>query len=136
LENHLEDLFGICKVRYQRAAITEGHSQPDFLFPGQEQYRDKRFNALHLTMLGVKSTCKDRWRQVLAEAERIKRKHLFTLETSISVNQTNEMQANLLQLIVPNSLQNTYSNTQRAWLLDLAGFISLVRKRQVNAGLA
>jgi hypothetical protein len=136
LENHLEDLFGICKVRCQRAAITEGRSQPDFLFPGQEQYRDHAFNPLHLTMLGVKSTCKDRWRQVLAEAARITRKHLFTLETSISLNQTNEMQANLLQLVVPQGLQNTYSELQRTWLLDLAGFIALVRARQENAGLA
>ena len=87
-------------------------------------------------MLGVKSTCKDRWRQVLAEAARIQRKHLFTLETSISLNQTNEMQANLLQLVVPRGLQDTYSEQQRTWLLDLAGFITLVRGRQENAGLA
>jgi hypothetical protein len=28
-------------------------------------------------MPGVKSTCKDRWRQVLAEADRIDHKHLL-----------------------------------------------------------
>jgi hypothetical protein len=30
-------------------------------------------------MLGVKTTCSDRWRQVLAEADRIQLKHLLTL---------------------------------------------------------
>jgi hypothetical protein len=87
-------------------------------------------------MLGVKSTCKDRWRQVLSEAARIDRKHLLTLETSISTNQTNEMRANKLQLVVPRGLQNTYDDAQKAWLLDLAGFIGTIRGKQAKAGLA
>jgi hypothetical protein len=85
-------------------------------------------------MLGVKSTCKDRWRQVLAEAMRIERKHLLTLETSISVNQTDEMQTNRLQLVIPRSLYDTYSDAQRTWLQDLAGFIGTVREKQFRRG--
>ena len=135
LENHLEVIFSVCKIRYQRSAITEGHSRPDFLFPGEAQYRDRKFDSSHLTMLGVKSTCKDRWRQVLAEAARIDRKHLLTLEISISANQTGEMQANHLQLVIPRSLHSTYSDMQKSWLLDLAGFIDTVRRNQVQAGL-
>ena len=42
-------------------------------------------------MLAVKSTCKDRWRQILAEADRLPVKHLLTLEPGISVAQTDEM---------------------------------------------
>ena len=42
-------------------------------------------------MLGAKSTCKDRWRQVLAEDEKISRKHLLTLEPGISEPQTHQM---------------------------------------------
>ncbi|MEJ1958214.1 MAG: type II restriction endonuclease [Nitrosomonadales bacterium] len=87
------------KVRYSRTAITENKSKPDFIFPGQTEYHNPAFNPLNLTMLGVKSTCKDRWRQVLAEADRIKRKHLLTLEAAISTNQTDEMQAKDLQLV-------------------------------------
>ena len=136
LENHLEEVFQTCKIRYGRHAITEGRSQPDFLFPGREEYRDEHFDPIYLTMLGVKSTCKDRWRQVLAEAERIKRKHLFTLETSISVNQTCEMQTNKLQLVVPEGLHSTYTESQRTWLLNLAEFITVIRERQLAAGLA
>jgi hypothetical protein len=135
LENHLENIFGACRIRFQRSATTEGRSRPDFLFPGMEQYGDRTFDSLLLTMLGVKSTCKDRWRQVLAEATRIERKHLLTLETSISINQTNEMQTNRLQLVIPRSLHDTYSNAQRAWLQDLAGFIGTVREKQFQAGL-
>ena len=135
LENHLEDIFTTCRIRFQRSATTEGRSRPDFLFPGEAEYRDQAFNPLHLTMLGVKSTCKDRWRQVLAEAARIDHKHLLTLETSISTNQTDEMQTNRLRLVIPRSLHNTYSGEQKAWLLDLAAFIGTVREKQVRAGL-
>lgn len=130
LENHLELMFTECGIRYSRAPITENKSKPDFIFPGQVEYHDPAFNPLNLTMLGVKSTCKDRWRQVLAEADRIKRKHLLTLEAAISTNQTDEMQAKNLQLVLPRSLHGTYSEAQQAWLLDVSGFTALVRERQ------
>ncbi len=68
LENHLESLFTALGVRYSRTAVTENKTKPDFLFPGHAEYHDPAFNHLNLIMLGVKTTCKDRWRQVLAEA--------------------------------------------------------------------
>ena len=77
-------------------------------------------------MPGVKSTCKDRWRQVLAEADRITNKHLLTLETAISTNQTDEMQAKNLQLVLPCSLHNTYTSAQQAWLMDIAAFTEVL----------
>lgn len=67
LENHLESLFTALGVRYSRTAVTENKTRPDFLFPGRAEYHDPAFNHLNLSMLGVKTTCKDRWRQVLAE---------------------------------------------------------------------
>lgn len=132
LENHLELVFTECGIRYSRAAVTENKSKPDFIFPGQAEYHDPAFNPLKLTMLGVKSTCKDRWRQVLAEADRIERKHLLTLEAAISGNQTDEMQAKNLQLVLPRSLHDTYTDTQRAWLMDVSSFTALVLERQRN----
>ena len=130
LENHVEEIFKLHKVTYSRTAITENKSRPDFLFPGIEKYRDPSFPPTRLTMLGVKSTCKDRWRQVLAEANRIKTKHLLTLEPGISENQTDEMQANNLQLVLPQQLHNTYKPKQRDWLINLASFIRMVKERQ------
>jgi hypothetical protein len=122
-------------LRFDRAAVTEGRSKPDFLFPGVQQYRDPDFDSVLLTMLGVKSTCKDRWRQVLAEAQRIRHKHLLTLETSISIHQTDEMQHQHLQLVVPQSLHPTYTDTQQAWLCDVRDFIERVRESQERAGI-
>jgi hypothetical protein len=130
LENHLEHMFSECGICYSRAAVTENKAKPDFIFPGKAEYHDAAFDPLNLTMLGVKSTCKDRWRQVLAEADRIERKHLLTLEAAISANQTDEMQAKNLQLVLPRKLHETYTAEQRAWLLDVSDFTALVRERQ------
>lgn len=49
------------------------------------------FPANKLVFLGAKTTCKDRWRQVLNEADRIETKYLFTLQQGISKNQLREM---------------------------------------------
>lgn len=133
LENHLEALFLANDLRFQRGVETENRNRPDFLFPGQAEYRNPDFPATMLTMLGAKSTLKDRWRQVLSEAARIDRKHLLTLEPGISENQTNEMRAKSLQLVLPKPLHETYSEGQRAWLVCVSDFMSLVREKQERA---
>ncbi len=64
-------------------------------------------------MLGVKTTCKDRWRQVLAEAQKIAEKHLATLEPGISKGQTDEMISQKVRLVLPKTIHETYSKEQR-----------------------
>jgi len=130
LEHHAEQVFKDNSVRYSRGRETENRSKPDFVFPSIEDYHNPDFLSGNLTMLGVKSTCKDRWRQVLSEAARIDNKHLLTLEPGITENQTAEMQANRLQLVLPRNLHETYSVAQKAWLMDITDFIVLVRHRQ------
>lgn len=130
-ENHLSEVFSQQGLRYSRTAVTENNSKPDFLFPGQEEYLDASFPDEKLLMLGAKSTCKDRWRQVLAEAARIPDKHLVTLQPAISQNQTDEMQSSHLQLVVPAALHTTYNAAQRDWLMNLGDFVGLVRAAQI-----
>lgn len=130
LENHVEQLF-ICRgIMYDRTKATENNAKPDFVFPGIKEYHCPDFDAALLTMLGAKSTCKDRWRQVLSEANRIANKHLLTLEAAISVNQTREMEYNNLQLVIPKSIQSTYSVEQQKRLMSVAEFIEIVGFRQ------
>ena len=130
LEHHMEQVFLDNSISYSRGKETENKSKPDFVFPHINAYRDSTFPADNLIMLGVKSTCKDRWRQVLSEAARINNKHLLTLEPGISRNQTAEMQANNLQLVLPHQLFETYTTDQNSWLMDIAAFINLVKRRQ------
>ena len=130
LENHIEALLKKQKIVYSHTPITEDKSKPDFIFPNIKAYRDKTYPEKELTMLGAKSTCKDRWRQVLSEAERIERKHLLTLESAISENQTNEMINKKLQLVLPLPIHETYTLKQRAWLYSVKMFLEEVKEKQ------
>lgn len=130
LENHIAAVLEANEVRFAHGVETENRNKPDFLFPGQAEYRDTAFPTARLTMLGSKSTVKDRWRQVLSEAVRIEQKHLLTLEPGVSENQTDEMRTKLLQLVVPRKLHQTYRPTQQAWLMNLSTFITVVIDRQ------
>lgn len=127
LEHHLESIFKKNEVKYDRGKATENKSKPDFIFPNIGQYRNLNFDDSKLTMLGAKSSCKDRWRQVLSEASRIQTKHLFTLERAISQNQTDEMRASQLQLVVPEIVKTSYNENQSNWLWNLRDFINHVK---------
>lgn len=131
LENHLAHLFRSLGIQCSRTAVTERRSKPDFLFPGAAEYHDPEFESFRLTMLGVKSTCKERWRQILPEADRISPKHLLTLEAGISEHQTAEMRSQGVQLVLPKALHETYSVHQRESLQDLREFADIVLARQI-----
>ena len=124
LENHLQALLTARKIKFQRGVETENKNKPDFLFPGRPSTRNQHFDVAKLTMLGSKSTCKDRWRQVLSEASRISHKHLLTLEPGISENQTDEMKAKQLQLVVPSAIHTTYKTSQKSWLMNVSQFVN------------
>jgi EcoRII C terminal len=130
LENHLEVILKQSGIKYSRAAQTEDKAKPDFIFPSISDYHDPQFEPKKLTMLGVKSTCKDRWRQVLAEAMRIEHKHLLTLEAAISSAQTAQMKSHSLTLVLPKELHKTFLPHQITDLMTLSGFVDLVGERQ------
>lgn len=129
-EHHLAEIFDANQVRYSRGAKTERNNKPDFLFPGINFYNTEQFPVELLVMLGVKTSAKDRWRQILSEADRINLKHLITLEPAISKNQTDEMKAQSLQLVVPQPIFDTYLPEQHAQLITLADFLQVVSGNQ------
>lgn len=130
--HHVAAVLDAHGLDYTREATTEKRSGPDFLFPGESAYHDAGFDASLLSMLAAKTSCKDRWRQVLAEASRIDQKHLLTLQPGISVAQTSEMRSECLQLVVPRPVFSSYTSDQQAWLLDFSGFLDLVKDRQAR----
>jgi hypothetical protein len=121
LGNHIDAILKAHKLAFKREATTEKRNGPDFLFPGEEEYQDAGFPSDRLLMLGAKTTCKDRWRQVLAEADRISPKHLLTLEAGISPVQTDEMHRSGLALVIPTSIQESYKPAQQLRRLPRTG---------------
>jgi len=130
LENHLAEIFTRNDLRFEQQAKTEGNKKPDFIFPGSKEYKDTSFSFEKLAFLGAKTTCKDRWRQILNEANRIPDKHLFTLQQGISKNQLQEMKDERVTLVVPYEYFKFYPVEFRSDLMSLNSFIGFVRSRQ------
>jgi len=128
LEHHLAAIFDGVKIPYSHGGITEGKSRPDFIFPGITEYHNSAFSDEGLVFLGSKTTCKDRWRQILNEADRINKKHLFTLQQGISSNQIGEMERAKVQLVIPRQNLKSFPEPWRNKLLTLGPFIDYVRK--------
>ncbi|ALS97175.1 type II restriction endonuclease [Lacimicrobium alkaliphilum] len=125
-ENHITEILERNKMKFECGVYTEGKHKPDFLFPSQDAYLDASFNRDKLFSLAAKTTCKDRWRQVLTEAQRISTKHLITLEPSISKEQTEQMKSLNVKLIIPTKIQYTYTEEQRVDIWSLKNFIDKI----------
>lgn len=130
VQNQLAALFDSQKLKCEAQAVTEAQNKPDFIFPGSAEYHDPRFDTSLLIMLGAKSTLKERWRQILTEAEKIPRKHLCTLELAISKKQTDEIAKHAVQLVIPEPFQATYTAEQKQQLWTVSAFVEFVRGRQ------
>lgn len=129
LELQTKAIFEEEKLPHSHGQTTEGRKRPDFLFPSVEAYHDPGFPAEKLQMLGVKTTCKDRWRQVINEADRIGQKYLLTLQRGVSPDQFEEMKTEGVILVVPQGLHSSYVDSVRAELVSLSDFISSTRAK-------
>ena len=130
LELNLESIFTDADLMFETQARTEQKKKPDFLFPSKKAYHDMNFQSLKLHMLAAKTCCKDRWRQILNEADRIKAKHLFTLQEGISENQLSEMQKENVQLVVPQPIIKSFPDNFRNKILNLEDFVSFIKQSQ------
>jgi hypothetical protein len=131
LEHHLAKIFTISKLKFEAQVVTEENKRPDFIFPGSKEYHDFIFPANNLICLGAKTTCKDRWRQVINEADRIPVKHLFTLQQGISKNQLTEMYNNNVCLVVPKPYMKSFDKSFQDKILSLEKFTFMVKNKQI-----
>jgi len=127
LENHVEQLLIDAGIPHKmRPPSVDG--KPDVIIPSEEAYNDPRYPRDRLVLIGVKTTCKDRWRQVLNEGRQIRRKHILTIQPGISSNQLEEMHTANVALVVPEKLHKDYPKDRRIELFSLAGFVESVRR--------
>lgn len=128
-EHHLSAIFDGNGIAYSSQAVTEGNKKPDFLFPSQTAYHDSSFSTDKIISLAAKTTCKDRWRQILNEADRLKDspKYLCTLQQGISAAQMDEMQSANVILVVPKPYITAYPKDRRDRIWTLAKFVEYVK---------
>jgi len=131
LELHTREIMNeeglVAGVNFTHRPVIEGGKRPDFLFPSRADYENAAFPEARLRMLAAKTTCKDRWRQVINEADRIRIKHLLTLQEGVSEGQFREMTEAGVRLVVPTELHSAYAISIRPHLITLESFIGDVR---------
>jgi type II restriction enzyme len=128
LENHVDHVLNLAGVPHDVRPTLPGH--PDIVIPSANAYLDSSYPHEKLCVIGVKTTCKDRWRQVLHEAPRVKNKHILTLQQGISSKQLTSMEEAGVTLIVPQKLQKLYPKHPIP-LLTIEQFIANV-KHQIS----
>lgn len=130
LEHHLSAIFDGNGIMYTAQAVTEGNKKPDFIFPSQASYHDMTFPTNKLISLAAKTTCKDRWRQIINEADRLRDrpKYLCTLQQGISPAQMDEMQNENVILVVPKQYIASYPVDRQDRIWTLSKFIAYVRE--------
>jgi len=137
LELHAREIFLeerlVEKVHFEHQPISDPGKKPDFLFPSAEAYQDQSFPTEKLRMLAVKTTCRDRWRQILNEADRIPCKHLLTLQEGISENQFSEMTSSGVQLVVPIGIIDKYPRSIQPHIQSLESFIADIRLNHLSS---
>lgn len=127
MENHVEYLLREAKIPFDVRPAIDG--EPDIIIPSKQAYDDPTFPTKKLFMVGVKTTCKDRWRQVIQEAPRVEWKHLMTIQEGVSAKQLQQMYQHKVSLVVPQKLHSRYPEVKGVHLLDMEGFLKTVRKR-------
>ena len=130
-ENHFAQILDQAKIPFDAQPSIDG--KPDLVIPGVSEYNDNSYPDDRLFIVGLKTTCKDRWRQVLNEGRRVKQKHLATLQQGISLNQLNEMAEVNVSLIVPQDRHPLYPKGSSINLMSIEEFIESVRRALANA---
>lgn len=125
LENHVEYLLTEAHVPFEMRKVVDG-TRPDVIIPSKQAYDNPGFPGDRLYMVGVKRTCKDRWRQVAREAPRAQNRYILTLQEGISAAQLDEICAARLTLIVPSDLHAKYPPAYRPRLLTVDAFLNSV----------
>ena len=126
LENHLHTLLTRAGIPHEMRAKVDG--RPDVVIPSCADYSDRSYPLERLFIIGVKTTCKDRWRQVLNEARRVPQKHIVTIQPGISSNQLEEMRKAGITLIVPRKLHRKYPRDRNITILNIKDFIRSVKQ--------
>ena len=124
MELHCQYVLSRAGVPFEAQPAIDG--EPDVIIPNAAAYHDIGYPDEKIFVLGVKRTCKDRWRQVTQEARRISAKYIITIQNGISLTQLRSMEESGITLVVPKPLHREYPSEFRPKLLSIKDFIDRV----------
>lgn len=123
LENHTAYVFQQEGLHFESQPKLPG--KPDMIFPNETSYYDAPDSTI---VLGIKTTCRDRWRQILNEAPEISKKYILTLQPAITLPQLQEMHDANVSLIVPAPLHRNYPAGSPIELMSVSQFVNRVKE--------
>ncbi len=126
LENHVETLLNDAGVIHEMRPNLGPDGTPDVIIPSAQSYFDNTYPVNRIMVVGLKTTCKDRWRQVTQEGPRVQQKYLLTLQQGISATQLAQIQAANVSLVVPEPLHRYYPN-KSAHILTVEDFVKTAK---------
>lgn len=129
LEHHVSEILTRSGIPFSPQAPTEDGHVADFLLPGTDAYHSPTFLADDLVFLAAKTTCKDRWRQILTETNKIRVKHLLTLRQTLSADQLQQMCHNDVHLVVPKPYHAGYPTLAGARVWSVDDFVKMLQVR-------
>ena len=125
-ENHVETILRSENIPFASHPVVD-KTEPDIIIPSAEAYYNQAYPPDKIFVLALKTTCKDRWRQVVSEAPKVRVKHLLTVQQGISQNQLDEISRADVSLVVPAALHGCYPSSGRSALSTVESFISRVK---------
>lgn len=102
-------------------------NNPDFLFPNEATYLDSSVPRDRLRMLAVKTTFRDRWRQVTEECSDLPSRHLLTLQEGVSEAQFRLITQAGIHLVVPDKLIGKYAKSIQPALYSVSQLLAELR---------
>ena len=129
LEHHLSEILKENDIPFSEQKVTEVGKTPDFIIPSIDQYHNSSYPEDKLATLAAKTTCKDRWRQILNEADRMRTrpKYLCTLQQGLTESTLEEMEQERVVLVVPQQYISSFPPDRRDKIMSIRSFIETMR---------
>lgn len=124
LEFHVEAVLELRGIPFESQPNLDG-TTPDLVIPSSRVY-EQIGQGVEPYVVAIKTTCRDRWRQVTEEAPKAAVKYLFTTQHGISISQLDQIEAAGIQLIVPAVLHLDYPKERVSRIWSFEQFLSVV----------
>lgn len=97
----IKELFIRAAVPFAEQIVVDG-AKPDFVMPSESHFRNRPLDCILFT---AKRTLRERWRQVVTEANKSYSYFLATLDDKVTNSQIQQASTHKLYLVVPMQLK-------------------------------
>lgn len=135
-EAQVSALFSALGINYtaQSKGLPDG-SKPDFLLPGRRYYDSPDPDVLPLvTFLGAKTTTRERWLQLVAEAQLVDTRHMMTMDKGLNRSKVETMGKKNVVPVLPRPVVDEYY-ANKPWssnFMSVREFTDMALERQAQ----